>query len=292
MKKILVLPLLVIILLVISCTPPSTEEEIVVEKINLEGKTAEEVLDKYLFFFNYDGIDERLRNLIIEQQMTEGFQLEYLKVSEDYFRELNSLNNEWIKACASAKVVRGEDLCKQIGLYGPWGKIKRNFEVLSKNKNETINDSVRIKIRYKMSFENAAYEDQEGIWTTTGETVYFLRNYGGVWRIYDGIDENGRLFSSVNLQQEKENNQQKIKEQQNTLNEIKKLTEQIKETKVQQKLLDTTLGKSEPVEEKNILFTRIKLCDELSEAGVFRVGNAGFEEYKQWSDKCYYYVAR
>lgn len=203
------------------------------EQIKVEEMTPEQVLDKYISYFNYKGISDRLNKISLEKQLASGILLESLEVEETYLTKRLSLNSDWIKTCNEAKKTCNEakttfkkDLSKTdcgnvIQDLDRGNNIRREFEVLSKEIIEESDNIVKIKTKHKTTFDNTFQINE-----TIGESVYILKKRDDSWKVYDKSDEKGKLFSEVaNLDKRKEDSEKSIQEEMDFFQKIKDIVD-------------------------------------------------------------------
>jgi len=192
------------------------------EKINLKELTAEEVLDKYLSYFNYKGISDRLNKIKSEKQLASGTILKSLETYESYLAQRNVLNSDWINTCNQAKNIFKQDVCGNITQnLNRWNNFERKFEVLSKSIVEESEDTIKIKVEHNTIFDNTFQINE-----TLGETTYILKKENENWKINDLIDNTGKLFSDTEeLEKGKTEDNKAIQEEREAYQKIKEIVD-------------------------------------------------------------------
>ncbi len=199
--------------------PDTLAEE---EKLNLKEMTPEQVLDKYISYFNYKGISDRLNKISFEKQLASGIILESLETDESYLTKRKLLNSDWMKTCNQAKTIFKQDVCGNITQnLNRWNNIKREFEVLSKETIEETDNTIKIKVKHKTTFDNTFQINE-----TIGESTYILKKQGDYWKINDLIEESGKLFSeTANLEKRRQDDDNSIQKERETYQKIKEVVD-------------------------------------------------------------------
>lgn len=192
------------------------------EELNLKDMTAEEVLDKYISYFDYRGISDRLNKIKSEKQLASGVILKSLETDESYLTQRTSLNSDWINTCNQAKNIFKQNVCGNITQnLNRWNNIERNFEILSKDVIEETGDIVKIKVEHKTLFDNTFQVNE-----TLGESTYILKKQDENWKVNDLIDDSGKLFSETEeLEKRKSDNDKALQEEQESYKKIKEIVD-------------------------------------------------------------------
>jgi len=134
------------------------------------------------------------------------------------------INNGWREGCKEVKRIVKYD-CGDLGIFGPFGKMYATYEFKAKEVIEESPTLVKIKVSYNKTYGNSPAQKVE----ESGEKVYFLKKYDKVWKIFDGLDEKGILFSKEDLQKIKIKREEYLAPFQKSLLEFKKIVDDAKE---------------------------------------------------------------
>ncbi len=196
-----------------------------IDELDLKGMSAEKVLDNYLGFLNYKRIGELLVNNLKRQKLSSGVVKDQLEADYNYMTELRSIFYDLKKACDEAKQLVADACDDQVisSLSLSTG-FNNSITILSKNIIEQTDDLVKIKVESKIigfSFNEKT--------ETTRKTTYLLKKEDNVWKINDYIDEDNKLLSAtLNLQERKKNDEQRLEKIRTSFAELKKLIEDLK----------------------------------------------------------------
>lgn len=183
-----------------------------------------EVFEQYTSLYDYQGITERIDNLKNMKKLTAGYALESLNNDLDYFESTNELNLKQLNLCKEVKELSGQDPCGD--KLNVWEQIHRKFTILSKETIEENQDTVKIKIKFKDYFDNVLFVNE-----TSGEFTYVLKSVKGTWKVYDFINEEGKLISETSeLEERKQRDLEAIQAHKKSVEQMEELVEEIKQT--------------------------------------------------------------
>lgn len=215
MKANLKLMFIFLALFVLGCTTQLVEyKEGKSEIINSKIMGPEETLDKYISYFNYSDLSDRLNKIKCEKQFASGYAFNSLEISEYYVEELTLIISDLSEALESCnniltmslnlgiKSSEFEKNCEVIStnIDSLGYHDSREFTILSKEIIHNTSDTIKIKAKYKMLIKGSF-----GVNETSGEQIYVLKSHNGIWKVDDFVDESGTLYSeNIDLEERKQ----------------------------------------------------------------------------------------
>ncbi len=218
-----IIALIVIFYISVLLLSTSENDTSTTDELNLEDMNAENVLDSYLGYLNYKGVNELLVNNLKRQQLSSGVVKNQLEANYNYMKELKSIFDDLKKTCDEVKQL-GADACGDtVSSLSLSTGLNNSATLLSKNIIEQTDELVKIEVENKIiSFSNNEKTE------TTRKIIYLLKKEDKVWKVNDYIDDNKLLSATLNLTESQKEDEKRLEEIRSSFDKLKKPIEDLK----------------------------------------------------------------
>jgi len=221
---------------------PSEDSKI----LNLEGLSAEEVMDLYMEYHPYDGLNERIDRISILNQLESGAKLRDGELTEENLKRFRELNEDLKTICIEIEIhFPGQSNCNRLldSLFIA-ESMAIGYNNISKEVISKTNTSVEIKVDYTF-----IHTRENNITSENLTNNFFLQYDGEVWKINDYLTKDGEKFSTTfNETAIKEKNDEVYNAMFEIYNTLKKMVESSKELNILQNKIEQSIKKVIPSE--------------------------------------------
>lgn len=214
--KHLIIVLLISSFFIIACSNELSKIQVnqindsIIDNSKLENLSAEEILDTYTSYYNYNSFSDRIKKVEYRKQLSMDFALNSLEDEKYRLIQSQFIISDLFNECNEAKKIFNKDICGG-NIMDDFIKLensRRVFEVTSKEEIFRTADTVKFKVNFK-----DFYDDNFGKDEFKKEIVFILKKEGNIWKVNDFINESGDLLSEkVDLEKLRQEDEKSIQE--------------------------------------------------------------------------------